>query len=107
MLKARTERKRASASPGPKPAQRRAGPPRTLAKLRRELGTITQRIQSAEARVREIEGLFCEPDYFTRTPADEVRAREAERKALHEEIAELMPTWEGLEHDVAALEGQA
>ncbi|HEX9579739.1 MAG TPA: ABC-F family ATP-binding cassette domain-containing protein [Gemmatimonadales bacterium] len=109
VLKAKTERKRAAASHRPKPAER---PPdgatlqRALTKLRRELATVTAQIQAAEVRVQEIDGLFCQADYFTRTPAEEVRTREAERKGLQDQIAELMSEWEGLEQEVAELESR-
>ncbi len=81
-----------------------ASPTRALATLRRRLDTTTARIHAAEVRVREIDGLCCEPDYFARTPADEVRARQAERADLQRALADLMAEWEDIEHAVAAME---
>jgi hypothetical protein len=37
-----------------------------------------------------------------RTPADEVRARQAERQGRQSELADLMAEWERLEHAAAA-----
>jgi ATPase subunit of ABC transporter with duplicated ATPase domains len=93
VLRARTEGRKKVAPSRAKPAD----PRRALAAIRRELATVTERIQAAEARVRDIDGLFCQPDYFRRTPAGEVRAREAERSSLQSEIAGLMAEWERLE----------
>ena len=107
VLRARKERKRLESPLRSKPVERRpdaAIPRREVAKLRRRLAEVTDRIQAAEVRVQEIDGLFCEPDYFARTPADEVRAREAERKELATALADLMGEWENLEREVAALE---
>jgi energy-coupling factor transporter ATP-binding protein EcfA2 len=105
VLRARKESKKTGTASGSKPAPRqpeRASPKQSLAKLRRQLATITERIQAAESRVREVDELFCEPDYFVRTPADEVRARQAERQGLQSELADLMAEWERLEHAAAA-----
>jgi ATPase subunit of ABC transporter with duplicated ATPase domains len=107
VLKAQKADKRTGKSPGSKPARRSpdgADPKRTLVKIRRQLDTVTARVQAAEARVQEIDGLFCEPDYFVRTPAHEVRARQAERKDLQDGLVDLMTEWEGIEQEVAAQE---
>ncbi len=107
VLKARRDVKRPetpSRSKSAQPSSNRASPKRTLEKLRGRLETVTERIQAAEGRVHEIDGLFCEPDYFARTPAGEVRGREAERKSLQDELAGLMAEWEAIEHEVAGLE---
>jgi ATPase subunit of ABC transporter with duplicated ATPase domains len=88
----------------PRRSPRGAQPKRALARLRPRLDTVTGRIQAAEARLREIDALFCEPGYFTRTPVDAVRALEVERKTLQDEIAGLMTEWEEMEQEVAALE---
>jgi ATPase subunit of ABC transporter with duplicated ATPase domains len=107
VLRARKESKKTGTSSRPPPASRRpdtGSPKQALAKLRRQLATITERIQAAEGRVREVDELFCEVDYFVRTPADEVRARQAERQGLQSELADLMAEWERLEHEATALE---
>jgi ATPase subunit of ABC transporter with duplicated ATPase domains len=109
VLRAKKERRRAERSPGSGPAKRQPGgptPTRTVAKLRQRLAEVTDRIQAAEVRVQEIDGLFCEPDYFVRTPVDVARAREAERSSLEREIADLMAEWERLEGEVGVAEGR-
>jgi hypothetical protein len=67
------------------------------ARVRRELDAVTRRIQAVEARLREIETLFSQPDYFARNAAAEVRAREAERQQLEADLVSLMAEWERLE----------
>jgi hypothetical protein len=83
------------ASSGTNPAQQ--------VHVAKQLAAVTERIQAAEARVREIDDVFCQPEYYARTPAGDVRAREAERKALQATLAELLAEWERLEQEVAAL----
>ena len=107
VLRAKQERRRVEGLVRSKPVQWQPGgalPQRTLTKLRRQLAAVTDRIQAAEGRVGEIDVSFCEPDYFARTPADEVRAREAERSGLEREIADLMAEWERLEGEIGAME---
>jgi len=95
VLRARKERQRAERRV--KPSRQPARAPRTAAQVRRRLDDVTNRIQAAERRVAEIDALFCEADYFARTSADEVRARQAERAALERELGDLMAEWETLE----------
>ena len=89
---------------GKPPARRAARPPdprRSVEQLRKRLDPVTERIEAAETRTREIDRLFCEADYFTRTPPAEVRALEGERKRLADEIAGLMAEWEAIEQAIA------
>jgi ATPase subunit of ABC transporter with duplicated ATPase domains len=106
VLRTRKERKRAEPEAKARPASRPAGGGRQkeLARRRRRLAEVTDRIQVVEARMGEIDALFCAPDYFATTPADEVRARQAERQALQSELADLMAEWERLEQEAGALE---
>ena len=98
VLRAKKERRQAPAATRSKPAS----PQRTLAKIQKQLAAVTERIHAAETRVRDIEAVFCQPDYFARTPAGEVRAREAERQGLQSTLADLMAEWERLEQEVVA-----
>jgi ATPase subunit of ABC transporter with duplicated ATPase domains len=100
VLRAKKERRPAPTVARSKPAS----PQRTLARLQKQLAAVTERIQAAEGRVREIEAEFCRPDYFARTPGGEVRAREVERQGLQAELADLMAEWEQLEHTCQELE---
>jgi ATPase subunit of ABC transporter with duplicated ATPase domains len=99
VLRARKERQRAE--PRAKSARGRPnGARRTAGQVRRRLGEVTDRIQAVERRVAEMDALFCEGEYFARTPADEVRARQAEREALERELGGLMTEWETLAAEV-------
>jgi ATPase subunit of ABC transporter with duplicated ATPase domains len=107
VLRKKKEGKRAGASGRSRPAQRSsdaANPRRGLEQLRRRLGPVTERIQAVEIRIHEIDQLFCEADYFARTPVGEVRALEVERRELQSTLAALMTEWETIEREVAALE---
>ena len=61
---------------------------------------LTASIDEAEARVAEIDEVFCEPKYYERTPPDEVKALETERASLQSEVADLMAEWEGAEEEI-------
>jgi len=107
VLRKKKEGKRAGVSGRSRPAQRSsdaANPRRRLEQLRRRLDAVTEHIQVAEIRIHDIDQRFCEPDYFARTPAGEVRALEAERKELQSTLAALLGEWETIEREVAALE---
>ena len=62
---------------------------------------LTASIEAAEARVAEIDEIFCEPAFYERTPADEVRPLETERDSLQREVAELMSEWTRTEEELA------
>jgi len=109
VLRARKERKRAEEPGKTDPGMRRQGgtnSPRAVAQLRKRLAEVTDRIQAAEARIAEIDGLFCQPDYFATAPADEVRARQAERSDLVREVADSMQDWERLEGEIGTDDGR-
>jgi len=61
---------------------------------------LTASIEAAEARVAEIDEIFCEPTYYERTPADEVKPLEAERASLQSEVADLITEWERAEEEI-------
>jgi ATPase subunit of ABC transporter with duplicated ATPase domains len=61
---------------------------------------LTTSIQEAEARVTQIDEVFCEPAYFERTSADEVKILEAERTSLQGEVADLTSEWESVEEEI-------
>tara|TARA_Y100000590_G_C15522162_1_gene939789 strand:- start:366 stop:1019 length:654 start_codon:yes stop_codon:yes gene_type:complete len=64
------------------------------AQILRRQEVLTDSIEAAEARVSEIDEIFCEPTYYERTASDEVKALEAERNCLQADIAALMLEWE-------------
>ena len=73
-------------------------------RVQAKLDALMERIEIAEGRVGEIDELFCRPDYYEQTPADEVRALEEERSRHQTEVVELMAEWEQAEKSMASLE---
>jgi ABC-type multidrug transport system ATPase subunit len=100
--------KKAERRKGQSPKQRHRSATRTLEsqlkRSRKRLEEVTARIETAEAEVKLIDELFCEPDYFQRTAAAEIRTREQQRSNLQNEITDLMTEWERLEDEIASLE---
>ncbi len=79
-------------------AQRRtAGRRKCLAVKQEELAA---EIETAEARIKAIDGLFCAPGFFAETPVQEVRRLEDEQQQLRRRVAELMTTWEAVEEEM-------
>ena len=72
--------------------------------MQANLDALMVRIEAAEARVQEIDAMFCEPDYYERTPAEDVRALEEERSRLQGEVTDLMAEWEQTEEKMGSLE---
>ena len=65
---------------------------------------VTRAIEEGEARVHEINEVFCDPSYFDRTPRQEVTKLELEQKQLKERIEELMSEWTAVEDELTALD---
>ncbi|HSM60671.1 MAG TPA: ABC-F family ATP-binding cassette domain-containing protein [Longimicrobiales bacterium] len=111
VLKARREKRdtarKAKREAGADRARPRPGgtadPRREARRLEERRDELTARLEAAEARVAEIDGLFCEPDYFERTPPEQVSALERERGALQEEIESLVRAWEDVERSLERL----
>ena len=74
--------------------------------MRESLDTLMARVDMAEARVLEIDELFCQPGYYEQTPPDDVRALEDERSRLKSEVAELTSEWERTEEELSALKAK-
>ena len=103
VLKARAERRRkAEAGPGGNGRQRSrkaAGEGRAQRQAERreeELAGLLERVETAESRLGEIDAAFCEPGFFDRTPAGEVRQLRDERSRLESRVADLTARWEKL-----------
>ncbi len=64
---------------------------------------LMSRIEEAETRLGKIDEAFCEPTYFERTPADDVKALEDERTSLEKKLADLMAEWESTEEELKGL----
>ena len=102
VLKARTERRR-KAEPGAGGNGRRrsreaaSGRDQRQAERREEkLAGLLERVEAAESRLGEIDAAFCEPGFFDRTPAEEVRQLRDERSRLESRVADLTARWERL-----------
>jgi ABC-type multidrug transport system ATPase subunit len=109
VLKAQKERKEAKREAPPQPTPKTARPSDPAARLRaleKKREELTSRIEAAEARVIEIDDLFCREGYFERTAADEVSARQKERADLTEEVSRLLAEWEGLEDEIGEIRAQ-
>ncbi len=66
-------------------------------RLEEQTRELTSQIQRAEARIREIDALFCEPGFFERSDPEEIRSLEDERAVIERELEELMTSWEATE----------
>ena len=107
VLKAQREKKAARKEAAARPPARRPASPgdaakrlRTLEQRREEL---TSRVEVAEARVSEIDALFCRPGYFEETPAVDVATRQRERAELVDEVSRLLAEWESLEDEIGEI----
>ena len=104
VLKARKKNRKAKAAAGGRDDSQR--PSLEMKKKLRQLelrrDRITVAIDQAEARVDEIDELFCDPEYFDRSrPA--VRKVEAEQRQLRAKVEELMAEWEIAEAELESL----
>jgi ATPase subunit of ABC transporter with duplicated ATPase domains len=81
------------------PRTRAASRPRALepSRLRKRRDELTERIQDAEARVREIDEAFTDAALYGPGRVDEVRALQRERDALTRELEALLAEWERVE----------
>jgi len=61
---------------------------------------ITADLENAESRIAEIDGAFCEPGFYQRTPPEEVVALEAERAARQADVEKLLEEWEAVEAEL-------
>jgi ATPase subunit of ABC transporter with duplicated ATPase domains len=71
--------------------------------LARRRDQVTTSVEKAEARIHEINELFCDPTFFDRTSRERVRSLEKEQKRLSTEVDSLMGEWETLEEELAEL----
>jgi ATPase subunit of ABC transporter with duplicated ATPase domains len=101
VLRARREKRKAKERAG----RSDRGPDRkAMKKLTGDRDRLTGEIEKSEARVHEINEIFCDPTFFERTAPQEVRKLEAEQKKLTARVEELMAEWERVEGELAALE---
>ena len=108
VLKARTEKqdkKQKGARKGlqqdPKPSK--VDPAVMLNRLTRKRDALTERIETSEARVAEIDAIFCRPGYFERTAPEEVARLRDERAALQATADASTEKWAAVEMEIEAL----
>ncbi|MDA0337171.1 MAG: ABC transporter C-terminal domain-containing protein, partial [bacterium] len=58
---------------------------------------LLARIETAEARMQEIDAAFCAPRFYDNTPANEVKDLQIERSELEREVESLTAEWERAE----------
>ena len=99
-LRAKKERKE-------KRNSKKGGAPRKKtnqsANLPKKRDEIMARIEAVEARLSAIQERYCEPDFFTKTPAEEREALGREENELGREQAALMGQWEAIETELAEM----
>jgi ATPase subunit of ABC transporter with duplicated ATPase domains len=104
VLKAKKERAAAAAAP---PAnalswEEKKKQANRLKQLPAKRDEIVRAIEAAEARKAAIHAQWCEPDYYEKTPPEQIAAIEAEEKALGPKVDALMAEWEAIETELAA-----
>ncbi|CAN5668635.1 ABC-F family ATPase [soil metagenome] len=86
---------------------RRAGaggrPAADPVRLEARRAAITAEIETAEQRITELDGIFCDPNYYSDTPADDISALKTERDSLQDRVNDLMAAWESVERELEAL----
>ncbi len=74
-----------------------------IQRARSQRDAIVAKIEAAEARVGEIDEIFCDPGYFAKSSPDAVRALEAEQNTLRSDLERLTAKWERAEEELAEL----
>lgn len=88
--------RRSRSNAGPSVAQRRR-------ELEAERDAVTARITASESRLREIDAIFCGPDFYDTSSPDAVAALESERAELAAGVEGAMKEWERVERALGAL----
>ncbi len=102
VLKVKREKKKAERRAGGKSGKGSKGSGGRKLEARRD--QLTEQIDAAEARIREIDERFAEPGFFDRAEMAEVRRLEREQKRLKKELAGLMAEWEKAEEALAGVD---
>jgi ATPase subunit of ABC transporter with duplicated ATPase domains len=104
LLRLKRERQqKATPPPSPRSAGDEKAAQRQQKKLAAERDQVTARLEQLEARVHEINEMFCNPGFFDGTAPAEVKRLEGEQKRLAGEIGTLMTRWEALEQELGSL----
>ncbi|MEZ5312217.1 MAG: ABC-F family ATP-binding cassette domain-containing protein [Thermoanaerobaculia bacterium] len=100
LARARQEKKRENAKRAAAPAS--ANGPGNVRALSSRRDKLTADIEKAESRVHAINEMFCNPGFFDKTPAPEVRRLEEEQKSLTTKIDAWMAEWARLEEELSS-----
>jgi len=92
VLKAQKEKRRAR--------KRRSREPRAP-DLEARRDEATRSIEKAEARLAEIDAVFCDPGFYERSDPEEVRTLDDERAVIQDAIELLVEEWDRLEDELA------
>ena len=109
VMKAKREKKQ-SKEKGSQNSNRDSGPSNAqkVARRRKELEAraeeLLAQLEQNEARVDEIDALFCEDGYYTRTPEEEVARLNEERATLKRGIADVTSEWEDVGAELDSLD---
>ena len=79
---------------------RSVAPEVLLNRLTRQQDELTRKIETAEARLAEIDQAFCEPGFFEDTSAEKVAGLEDERAKLKTKVEDVMSQWEEVERQI-------
>jgi len=75
-------------------AERRKAYRKEVAPVEAEIAEMESRISGLESELEEINDLFSDPVYFSRTSPDEVRRENERKKGLERDLSGLMKEWE-------------
>jgi ATPase subunit of ABC transporter with duplicated ATPase domains len=104
LLRVRREKRKERARAAATPAEERERH-KQVRRLEARRDQLTAALERHEARVHEINEIFCDPTYFERTPRDRVGKLETEQKNLNAEIGTLMGEWQTIEEELESLQG--
>ena len=68
--------------------------------LNEKMKAIQQELGRKEERVNEINELFCDPTFFTKTPPKQVNKLEREQADLKTQVEEMITAWETVETEL-------
>jgi ATPase subunit of ABC transporter with duplicated ATPase domains len=103
LLRVRREKRREKAARAATPEEERERQKR-IRRLTARRDEVTAAVDRHEARVHEINEIFCDPTYFERTPRAKVAKLEGEQKQLAAKIEELTAEWATLEEELEGLQ---
>ncbi|MDZ7780525.1 MAG: ATP-binding cassette domain-containing protein [Gemmatimonadota bacterium] len=75
-------------------------------RLERRRDEVTAELETAEARVAEIDEVFCQPGYYEETDSEEIAELQRERDELQGVVDGLVAEWEEVERALEALDAE-